>query len=56
MDHPRATLFLRMDCKNVTDYFKRVTKELTPMTPRELFDFITDAAIKSVRMLAAYIC
>merc|ERR1712166_1388579 len=38
-EHPQATEFLRRDCTNVNDYFKRVG--LTTMTVRELFDFCT---------------
>jgi len=39
-DHPRALEFLRKDCINVNDFFRR--KGVPTMTSRELFDFITD--------------
>eukprot|EP00163_Fabomonas_tropica_P015021 TRINITY_DN2737_c1_g2_i2.p1 TRINITY_DN2737_c1_g2~~TRINITY_DN2737_c1_g2_i2.p1 ORF type:complete len:645 (-),score=209.11 TRINITY_DN2737_c1_g2_i2:82-2016(-) len=42
-DHPHAIEFLRMDCKNVTDYFAR--NKVRTMSYRELFDFITDPSI-----------
>ena len=47
MDHPSAQEFLRMDCRNVTDYFTRAPPKgtLTPMTPRELYEFIVDDTI-----------
>lgn len=38
-DHPRSLEFLRMDIKNVTDYFKK--KGVHTFTERRLFDFIT---------------
>ena len=43
--HPNALEFLRMDCRNVTDYFaKRYT--LKPMlTMQQLFNYITDPTI-----------
>jgi RIO kinase 1 len=45
-DHPSAQQFLRMDCTNVTDYFVRACKDkMTPMTPRELYEFIVDDTI-----------
>jgi RIO kinase 1 len=45
-DHPSAQEFLRMDCTNVTDYFNRVCRDnMTPMTPRELYEFIVDDTI-----------
>ena len=55
-EHPRALDFLRMDCKNVTDYFRKqrsnekddpVTgakitgKRLNPLTMMKLFTFVT---------------
>ena len=38
VEHPRALDFLRMDSKNMTDYFSR--RGLLTMTPRELFEFV----------------
>ncbi|CAG8590540.1 12048_t:CDS:2, partial [Ambispora leptoticha] len=42
-DHPHSLEFLRKDCANVTDYFKK--KGVRTMSVRELFDFITDLDI-----------
>ncbi|KNC56502.1 atypical/RIO/RIO1 protein kinase [Thecamonas trahens ATCC 50062] len=39
-DHPHALDFLRSDCTNVTEFFKKLSLE--PMTARQLFDFVTD--------------
>jgi len=39
-DHPYALDFLRKDCTNVTDFFKK--KHVRVMSIRQLFDFITD--------------
>ena len=39
--------FLRQDCKNITDFFRKNGK-LQTMTTRELFDFITDIRIDDV--------
>ncbi|KAJ1917727.1 Serine/threonine-protein kinase rio1 [Mycoemilia scoparia] len=39
-DHPYALDFLRHDCNNVTEYFRR--REVQVMSLRQLFDFITD--------------
>ena len=38
-DHPRALEFLRMDCANVTAFFKK--KGLAPLAVVDLFEFIT---------------
>lgn len=38
-DHPRSLEFLRMDIKNITDYFKR--QGVHTFSERRLFDFIT---------------
>ena len=43
-DHPNALLFLRKDCENVGDFFKK--NGVSVMTTRELFDFITDPTLK----------
>uniref|UniRef100_A0A182N330 Serine/threonine-protein kinase RIO1 n=1 Tax=Anopheles dirus TaxID=7168 RepID=A0A182N330_9DIPT len=42
-EHPHALEFLRKDCTNVTDFFRK--REVSTMTVKELFDFITDASI-----------
>ena len=42
-DHPLAFEFLRMDCTNVNEFFRK--KHVQTMTLRELFDFITDPNI-----------
>jgi RIO kinase 1 len=58
-EHPRALDFLRMDCKNVTDYFRKTKstekkgedgtaekgKRLNPLTMMKLFTFITTTQI-----------
>ena len=44
-DHPHALEFLRKDCTNVTEFFKK--KGVCVMTMRELFDFVTDPSITS---------
>lgn len=40
-DHPRAMDFLRMDCRNVTSFFRK--NGAHPATARSLFDFILDS-------------
>nr|CAD7401879.1 unnamed protein product [Timema poppensis] len=47
-DHPHALDFLRKDCTNITEFFKR--KEVATMTIKELFDFITDPTIREVNI------
>lgn len=42
-DHVMALEFLRKDCYNVNEYFRK--KEVATLTTRELFDFITDPNI-----------
>lgn len=42
-DHPCALEFLRKDCTNVTEFFKK--KNVSTLTVKELFDFVTDATI-----------
>lgn len=41
-DHPRSSEFLRMDIKNVTDYFKK--KGVVVFSERTVFEFITSPA------------
>ncbi|XP_041987310.1 serine/threonine-protein kinase RIO1 [Aricia agestis] len=42
-DHPHAYEFLRKDCTNISDFFRK--KGVATLTVKELFDFITDASI-----------
>ena len=42
-DHPQALEFLIKDCSNVTEFFRR--KEVSVMTVKELFDFVTDLSL-----------
>ena len=43
-DHPQALYFLRKDCANLTEFFKR--NSVNPMTLQEIFDFVTDVELK----------
>ncbi|KAG7387920.1 Serine/threonine-protein kinase RIO1 [Phytophthora boehmeriae] len=43
-EHPSANDFLRKDCRNIADYFRK-TGALNPMTTQDLFDFVTDPRI-----------
>ncbi|KAF7272181.1 hypothetical protein GWI33_015012 [Rhynchophorus ferrugineus] len=47
-DHPHALEFLRKDCTNITDYFKK--KGVATMGIKDLFDFITDSSINDDNM------
>lgn len=47
-DHPQALEFLRKDCTNVTDFFRK--NGVCVMTVKELFDFITDITITEENM------
>ena len=42
-DHPQALEFLRKDCSNMSDFFRK--NDVAVMTVKELFDFITDITI-----------
>lgn len=42
-DHPHALEFLRKDCTNVTEYFRK--KDVATMSVKKLFDLITDISI-----------
>lgn len=52
-DHPRALEFLRMDCQNVTDFFRKCG--VLAMQPRELFDYVTHASLKTRDAEQAYL-
>jgi len=43
--HPNALEFLRMDCRNVTDYFSKRYTLKSMLTMQQLFNFITDPTI-----------
>ncbi|CAG4950658.1 unnamed protein product [Colias eurytheme] len=42
-DHPHAFEFLRKDCTNISDFFRK--RGVATLTVKELFDFITDTSI-----------
>jgi len=43
-DHPSALDFLRADCRNVNDFFRK-NGDLPVMSTRQLFEFVTDVSI-----------
>ncbi|KAK9888866.1 hypothetical protein WA026_001086 [Henosepilachna vigintioctopunctata] len=47
-DHPKAFTFLRKDCTNITDFFKK--KDVATMSLKDLFNFITDPTITEENM------
>ncbi|XP_063705958.1 serine/threonine-protein kinase RIO1 [Culicoides brevitarsis] len=47
-DHPHALEFLRKDCTNVSHFFRKY--EVSTMTVKELFDFVTDPTITDENM------
>ncbi|XP_011504545.1 PREDICTED: serine/threonine-protein kinase RIO1 [Ceratosolen solmsi marchali] len=47
-DHPMALEFLRTDCTNITDFFKK--NKVAVMSMKALFDFITDPTINEKNM------
>ncbi|XP_061390057.1 serine/threonine-protein kinase RIO1 [Musca vetustissima] len=47
-DHPHAFDFLRKDCTNISEFFRK--KAVATMTVKELFDFITDQTITEENM------
>lgn len=49
-DHPHAADFLRKDCTNITDFFKK--QGVATMLVKELFDFITDPTVTEENMEA----
>eukprot|EP01135_Chromosphaera_perkinsii_P008937 Nk52_evm47s1524 gene=Nk52_evmTU47s1524 len=44
-DHPNALEFLRKDCLNITDFFRK--NGVGTMSVRQLFDFITDLSLEN---------
>ena len=51
-DHPHALEFLRKDCGNINDFFRK--NGVSTMTLKELFDFVTDVSI-TVDNIDAYL-
>uniref|UniRef100_U5EXG6 Serine/threonine-protein kinase RIO1 n=1 Tax=Corethrella appendiculata TaxID=1370023 RepID=U5EXG6_9DIPT len=47
-EHPHSLEFLRKDCTNITEFFRK--KDVATMTVKELFDFITDPTINEENM------
>jgi RIO kinase 1 len=47
-EHPQAFEFLRKDCRNISDFFRK--KGVSTMTIKELFDFVTDRTINEENM------
>lgn len=47
-DHPHALEFLRKDCTNITEFFRK--RDVSTMTVKELFDFVTDPTISESNM------
>ncbi|XP_015590814.1 serine/threonine-protein kinase RIO1 [Cephus cinctus] len=47
-DHPHALEFLRKDCNNITEFFRK--NDVAVMTVKELFDFITDPTVTEDNM------
>lgn len=47
-EHPQAFEFLRKDCTNISEFFRK--KGVSTMTIKELFDFITDRTITEGNM------
>lgn len=47
-EHPSAFEFLRNDCTNVSEFFRK--KGVSTMTVKELFDFVTDRTINEANM------
>ena len=45
-DHPQAFNFLRMDCTNVSSYFRKMS--IPVLALRELFEFVIDASLEDV--------
>lgn len=52
-DHPRALEFLRKDCSNIADWFRK--RGLAVMSARELFDFVVHSGLNSKAEEEAYL-
>lgn len=47
-DHPQSFEFLRKDCTNISEFFRK--REVATMTVKELFEFITDPTINDANV------
>lgn len=47
-EHPQAFEFLRKDCTNISEFFRK--KGVSTMTVKELFDFVTDRTVNEENM------
>nr|XP_022911365.1 serine/threonine-protein kinase RIO1 [Onthophagus taurus] len=47
-DHPRALDFLKIDCKNINDYFKKF--DVATLSLIKLFEFVTDGSMNEEEM------
>merc|ERR1712216_20298 len=45
LDHPHALTFLREDCSNINDFFRK--KGLMTLKNRETFDFVVDLTVSN---------
>jgi len=52
-DHPHALEFLRKDCANITDFFKKF--DVATMSVQSLFNFVTDKSITDDN-IEEYLC
>lgn len=52
-DHPHALEFLRKDCTNISEFFRK--REVATMTVRELFEFVTNPNIRNAEQVDTYL-